>query len=75
MPDWSLVSSFRLYSYVYTVSDICYIVLTGIITLGDALQEDAEGIAVITMSALLWSFLGVFPFIQVGYTMYTSGML
>ena len=59
-----LVTSARL----STVSDICYIVLTGIITLGDALQEDAEGIAVITMSAVLWSFLGVFPFIQVGYT-------
>ena len=38
---------------------------TGIITLGDALQEDAKGIAVITMSAVLWCFLGVFPCIQV----------
>ena len=48
------------------MSNICYIVYAGIITLGDALQEDAKSVAVITFSTLLWSFLGMFPFIQVG---------
>ena len=46
-------------------SDIVYCV--GIITLGDVIRGDGKGIAVITMSAVLWTFLGVFPFVQVGY--------
>lgn len=39
--------------------------IPGITALGDASQDDAKGVAVLTISAILWSFLGAFPFIQV----------
>ena len=51
--------------FLCTASDIVYFI--GIITLGDVIRGDGKGIAVITMSAVLWTFLGVVPFVQVGY--------
>ena len=40
--------------------------MTGIINLGDSTNDDnTKHIVVLTLSAVLWSFLVVFPFIQV----------
>ena len=39
--------------------------IAGMIDLGDSSHKEAKRIAVLTVSAVLWSFLGLFPFIQV----------
>ena len=39
--------------------------IAGMIELGDSSHKEAKPIAVLTVSAVLWSFLGLFPFIQV----------
>ena len=46
----------------------CYTIFADIIALGGVLFEDPKHITILTFSAMLWAFLGIFPFIQVKYT-------
>ena len=49
-----------MYHYIHS-----YNVLADIIALGEPSYEDAKKVTVLTLSTMLWAFLGIFPFIQV----------
>lgn len=50
---------------MYVVKAYKNYLVAGMIALGDSSHKEASPIAVLTVSAVLWSFLGLFPFIQV----------